>query len=758
MHDVRVSTGFLAIMFLLMATMAGAFANARGNDEMELGAFEFLCDFYLPIGRCRLHGRLAGEGVRHRLAMYWIEPTPLREGTHFLRYGDFLFSSDVVQYRIDGAPDTQSFRLSGGMHGALLPKNASLPSVVRCVLAILLRMRASQGRAGPPLEIGGFFAGARDQMDHSLEVLPDEGGSAAQGVSDVLLLNTLPYGRHYSKARQDDGSVVWRAQRAMDGRPLFAVTVAPLNDSGPIDWQEAFDPNSLSRWSLVPEAYHAYWSFSRRYSTLADGDADRAAAAALCDEIETYLDGATAPVDVLGAMDRLRLRAALMTGEASHVGRATEAMAARLCRDETVSPYIALLELAQIASQIEKDYPQQVESWLRPLIAQTLERAGDDAARHLQRLISPVVNNKWFAYGRLVLDEARRQGHTPADVLDALAERLETSHMADGLLPFDANEAAPSVKLYLAQLDADPPVGSLTLDDVRRILDEGLAEQYTQADDRAKDAVIRETIRTLRLIVGEGPFRGDADALIASTRRFSRIYLGVRRVAEPMDRVLATLLALSFCDGSTDEDHETLYEQFATLAADLESRVNRLLDEYELIALVGPNDVAQTFAEQEAIFRSYVADPLWPPFKFPLTATERTRLSGKLKLRLEQTRPLFDEMSDKVRYGGVDERLKRRTVYEIARVAEHLMVEAAFLRRPGYPGVSTQYRGGHGFTAVIDGPLYEQGDRARERFKAMKYFHLGHRLEEVVRAERDLATPPRQADSAQEGPEGEQGP
>lgn len=731
------AAGRVTVLLLLLCVLI-----APADDIAGVGteAFEFTCDFHLPVGWSRVHGRLAGDGARQRIGVYWIEPTPLREGTHFLRYGDFLLAGDLVQYRIDGISETQSFTLSGGATQALLPANASATTVVRCALAIVARMRGSQGRAGPPLKVGGFFAGGRSQTDHSLEVLPDEGGSPIQGASDVGLLNALPYGRHYSKARQDDGSVVWRAQRAMDGRPLFAVTVAPLNASGPIDWQEAFDPNSLGQWSLLPEAYHAYWSFSRRYSTLDDGDAGRTAAAALCDEIETYLDGATAPVDVLGAMDRLRLRAALVTGEASHVGRATEAMAARLCRDETVSPYIALLELAQIASQIEKDYPQQVESWLRPLIAQTLERAADDADRHLQRLMSPVVNNKWFAYGRLVLDEARRQGHTPADVVDALAERLETSHMADGPLPFDATEAAPSVKRYLAQLDADPPVGSLTLDDVRRVLEEGLAEQYAPADDRAKSEVIKETIRTLRLIVGEGPFRGDADALIASIKRFSRIYLGVRRVAEPMDRILATLLALSFCDGSTDEDHETLHDQFGALAADLESRVNRLLDEYELIALVGPNDVAQTFAEQQAIFRSYAADPLWPPFKFPLTATERTRLSGKLKLRLEQTRPLFDEMSDKVRYGGVDERLKRRTVYEIARVAEHLMVEAAFLRRPGYPGVSTQYRGGHGFTAVIDGPLYEDGDRARERFKAMKYFHLGHRLEEVVRAERDLAT------------------
>jgi hypothetical protein len=40
---------------------------------------------------------------------------------------------------------------------------------------------------------------------------------------------------------------------------------------------------------------------------------------------------------------------------------------------------------------------------------------------------------------------------------------------------------------------------------------------------------------------------------------------------------------------------------------------------------------------------------------------------------------------------------------------------------------------------VIKGPLYIEGERPKEKFKAMKYFHLGHRLEEIVKRERELA-------------------
>ena len=59
---------------------------------------------------------------------------------------------------------------------------------------------------------------------------------------------------------------------------------------------------------------------------------------------------------------------------------------------------------------------------------------------------------------------------------------------------------------------------------------------------------------------------------------------------------------------------------------------------------------------------------------------------------------------------------------------------------------------------MIPGPFYEEGNRDSERFRAMKYFHPGHRLEAIVRAERDRAKPPRQAGDAQESPAEEQGP
>jgi hypothetical protein len=164
-----------------------------------------------------------------------------------------------------------------------------------------------------------------------------------------------------------------------------------------------------------------------------------------------------------------------------------------------------------------------------------------------------------------------------------------------------------------------------------------------------------------------------------------------------------------------------------------------MLTERGLRDLVTPDDVERLFIRYKERFRQYIDDPLWPPFKFPLTENEQTRLRNALKLRFDQLNSTFDEMALEVKYAGVSDQVKTKARYEVAGAVQQLLPQTAFLRNPPYPGVSCQFRGaGYGFTAVIRGPLYREGDRPREKFKAMKYFHLGHRLEQVVIQEREL--------------------
>ena len=77
-------------------------------------------------------------------------------------------------------------------------------------------------------------------------------------------------------------------------------------------------------------------------------------------------------------------------------------------------------------------------------------------------------------------------------------------------------------------------------------------------------------------------------------------------------------------------------------------------------------------------------------------------------------------------------------LYGISRVASQLLAAVAFIRRPSYPGVSCRYMGGCGLVTVIDSALYQGDNRPKEKFNAMKHFHLGERLGWVVNREREL--------------------
>ena len=731
---------------VLLMMMAGPDAlRAQDANGGDLHVFEFTSEFNLPMGRGRLDGLMATDGSQHRIAIYWIEPALFRDNASFLRYSDFILAREAAYYWIYGGTQPGICRLSGNERDPLLPRQDSVESVVRSALAILSRIQDQINDAGIPLEVSRFFRESRGQTKHTYEASLDEPNGEDlpdATVSDVQILNALPYGREYSKEKRTDGSLVWGVRRALDGQPLISVTVKPVAGIEKDRFHDVFDTNTLGQWTLIPDAYRAYWSFDRAYSELStSADGRISSSRDLYDKVESYLNDNKMPDQVCRALDRLRFKTALMTGDTHRVSRSAQAAVEGICRDDSVGKYQGLLELARIAGQIGKQYPQQAEEMLRPLVGRMVKHAGRDAVGSLDRLMAAIDANKWFLYGRLVLEEVRSQHLAEKDVVDTLAARLESSRLARELKPPDPCETSATIKQYLAQIDADPPRGTIDMNDVRHILEEGLARHYTDGGSETKLKVVEDVIRSIRLIVGEGPFCGNQAELIKSIERFSELYLVVDKTTEPIDTVLATFLALSFCDISMLQDHDTLSSQFHKLCEEFQSQVNTMLTERGLRSLVTPEDVEGVFHRYERIFRRYVDDPLWPAFKFPLTANEEARLSNKLKLGLKQLEPLLDEISLKFKYGGGSTELKEKTVSEISRAAHQLLPETAFLRRPPYPGVSCQYRGGYGFTVVITGPLYKDGNRAKERFKAMRYFHLGHRLEEVVKRERELTTP-----------------
>ena len=736
------ASGKVTVLLLMIA--GTGVVHARDANGIDLRVFEFTSEFYMLMGRGRLHGLMASDGSQHRIAIYWTEPAVFRDSSFFLRYSDFIFSRDSVYYWIYGASQPGTFHLSDNQRDPLLPQDDSVEFVARSALAIVSRIRCQREYADIPLEVGKFFRESRGQAEHAYEVLAGEADSNDQSggtASDVQILNALPYGREYSKYTRSDGVLVWRARRALNSQPVISVAVKPISSMQTDDPGSMFDPNTLGRWTLIPDPYRAYWSFDRAYSELSASASHRIPSREFYDKVESYLDHNKMPAHVRRALDRLRFKTALMTGDTGRVSRSAQAAVAGLCRDDSVGKYQGLLELARIAWQIQKQYPQQADDLLRPLVGQMVKHAGREAVGSIDRLMVAIDNNKWFTYGKLLLKEVRSQGLAEKGIVDTLAARLEASCLAREKLPSDPCEPTTTVKQYLAQLDAAPPAGTLTMNDVRHILEKGLAKHYTDGHSETKHKLVENVIRSIRLIVGEGPFCGNQAELIKSIERFSWLYLVVDKTREPIDTVLATFLALSFCDISTPEDHDVLFSQIHKLSTELQTHLNTMLSERGLSALVTPSDVEGVLRGYERLFRRYIDDPLWPAFKFPLTANEQIRFTNKIKLhfmRLE-LEPLFEEMSLKLKYAGSSAELKKMTLHRISLAVEPLLSEIAFLRRP--PGVLCRFQGRYGFTVVIKGPLYKDVNRPKERFKAMKYFHLGHRLEHIVKKERELARP-----------------
>jgi hypothetical protein len=332
-----------------------------------------------------------------------------------------------------------------------------------------------------------------------------------------------------------------------------------------------------------------------------------------------------------------------------------------------MNSYQNLFELAQIDDQIREQYPEQADDLVCTLVAQMVRHIGRNLSISLEQLMPVISMNKWFSYGKLLLDEARIQGIIEKDIADNFADRLEASRLAKELLPFDSCEASASVKQYLAHLDDDPSNGNLTMDDVREVLEKGLAKPFADANLVSKNELIENVVRSIHLIIGDGPFCGDKDRLIESVERFSGLYLVVHKYKEPIDTVLATFLALSFCDISTEDDHDVLFSQMQKICAEFQTQINKMLAERGLSELVTPDDVEHLFSRYKQKVHRYIDDPLWPAFKFPLTSDERTRLQNKLKQHFNRLKieAFIEEISVKVKYGGASKDLKDNTTVRL---------------------------------------------------------------------------------------------
>lgn len=741
-----------AVLFFLLTVLVG---GGRGEmsgtccagvvDTNDLHIFEFTCEFYVPTGWSRLDGLMLSQGSNMRIIIYWAEPFLFRESDTLLRYSDFLFTSEAVHYWIHGMAQPATLDWTEIHRGASLVQADSLESVVRCAICAASYMRSRDNKnTGIHPEMSGFLQAGRGHAQYVWEPVrnDDENELPADASSLWKAMNPQLCGWKYQKEMLNDNVLIWRARRSSSNRSAITVRMEPVACTSETTRATAFVVDSLGRGMLIPVPYRAYWSFDSAYSGLLAFQDSISASCELHDRIALYMEaeGADAPMPVYHALNHLRFRTALLTQDPKRVRCSAQAAVVDLCRDNGVNTYERLLEITGMSGHIERQYPQQAREWLQPLIKQTVKYTVPDVMRNIVELVRTIEANRWFICGRLLLEEIRNQGLENESAIDKMLYHLDTTCIAMSEEPPDPCEPYETVKRYTASLAGAPPMGTITMNDLRRMLLNGFPAERTRPSPGNAE-IVEGVLQSIRRTVGEGPFCGDRSRLMESLDRFWARYSVANDSIEETSSLLATLLGLSFCDISTQEDHDTLLSQFQECAAEVQSQISTMLSARGLHTLATMEDVEGIFHLYEELFRRYVNDPLWPAFKFPWTRIERAKLLAKMRLRLMRLETRLEDVSGKVSYGGANEELRKMVIHDISLAAQQILPEAAFLHLPPYPGVSCHYRGGRGFTIRIQRPLYKEHERTKETFRAMKYFHLGHRLQDIVEREREFTRP-----------------
>ncbi len=149
------------------------------------------------------------------------------EAEAFVRYSDFIFDGEAVNYWIHGMTRPALFGLRDAQGDLSLPEQETPESVVRSALGVVSRLRGVPRNGDIPLEVDTFFVRSRDQPQYNYDAFSDAtvGSWPVAGANSVArVLNALPFGREYSKNTRADGTLVWCAKKG--SKSLAVTTVA----------------------------------------------------------------------------------------------------------------------------------------------------------------------------------------------------------------------------------------------------------------------------------------------------------------------------------------------------------------------------------------------------------------------------------------------------------------------------------------------------------------------------------------------------
>lgn len=714
--------------------------SATSTATSDISAWEF------AVTRCsRVYPPRSFKGLlvadhsgRSRITIYWLQPPLICEKTDNLAYSDMIFQNDIVSCwlhkDIDGK-HSFNFHLAEMDDRFRLPGQNDLMAILQSVFGTLREVRRDRLSADEPWEMARFFQGCSNRSESEHRVLSKQtelpGNKQAAASDDSAIMNTLPFGRIYRKKILADNSYVWQIREASANRDVVTVTIRPLSDSRRRDMRSAFDPDTLGRWSAVPEPYRRYWAFLSRYTELGDRPDGPSQARKLYSEINSYL-GDHLPEDARSALNELRFKIALMTALPDAISQSTREYVSALCERDEASTGETIVELGSVAAKVRKQWSDKdTRDLVYPLLKGLIRPSIFANLSFLESMVSQVKGRGWYWYGQLLIDILQEQNCVDANILDNYLKDLGIWRLSKDITEADPNTLTPSMREFLTYLDSPPPEGQLTFEDLRHVLDEGLAGFGEQPNDEKKE-LIEKVLASIRMIAGDGPFQGDKDRLSKSLIEFERLQRSARVSLESMHALLTTFVALSFYDTSTEADHETLISQLHHASEILGREISEILERHQLSSLVSQQDVRKIFARPPEDIRRYVDDPLWPMFKYPMTENEQTRLINEIRTCLKRVERHAESVAQKLPDSADSQLVRRRLMRDVANIAGQIPYQAVCIRRPRYPGLSCEQSSTVGLHLDMKGHFYDSPDKAREVFQTMKYFYLGHRIEPDV--------------------------
>lgn len=469
---------------------------------------------------------------------------------------------------------------------------------------------------------------------------------------------------------------------------------------------------------MVPKYHRMYWEFHKRWLDLLHEAVDRSAARLLVSDIDDALR--FMPTEVRLAARRLQIEVATFSDDIVTVSRAAGEYVGELaCYEATVSDLIA--ELGRIVAEVNRYHGTGPEAiaFVDPLVDKICQQSVFENPYFVQETVGDLCANKAFRIARRLVGAVQKHRCIDEAIVAELSEVIDLSSAALSRERLDPNRFTASALQLIAQMDAAPPKGVLTWEAVRVALDNGMIHRFADAPEK-KGQFIKDTLDLVSLAAGEGPFRGDVVALTDSVARLDETYPADKVTPQEIRDTLAALLVVSFYDTSTADDRDRLVAQLHDI---FESTWAELLKCLKELGLENELDegASQAIEKHMEEVKSYVSDPLWPMYKYPLSDNEIARITSSALLGLK---PVERVLRDAARRHHDRQRV---CISGLGNLVATIIETALFEIRYPKVGGAHFWRDGRVFRVFVPHDMYANQEQLRSVVSRLAYgFFLGY--------------------------------